>query len=106
MTASPTKPAWTDSGIPVESDKHSLTVGPDPPILLQDHYPIEQITQRNRERVLSVQPRRQGHAGAFGYSEVTDDPPPRPSCSSQARGRMRTPRAAPLWPGWPRNRRR
>ena len=30
MTASPAKPAWTDSGIPVESDKHSLTVGPDP----------------------------------------------------------------------------
>jgi hypothetical protein len=30
MTASPTKPVWTDSGIPVESDKHSLAVGPDP----------------------------------------------------------------------------
>ncbi len=24
MTASPTKPTWTDSGIPVESDKHCL----------------------------------------------------------------------------------
>ena len=71
MTASPTKPVWTDSGIPVESDKHSLTVGPDPPSLLQDHYPVEQMTHRNRERV----PERQPHAkdsGAFGYSEATD----------------------------------
>jgi hypothetical protein len=72
MTASPTKPAWTDSGIPVESDKHSLMVGPAPPILLQDHSPIEQMTQRNRERVPERQPYAEG-SGAFGYSEVTDD---------------------------------
>jgi signal transduction histidine kinase len=39
MTASPTKPISTDFGIPAESDKHSLTVGPDGPVLLQDHYP-------------------------------------------------------------------
>ena len=72
MTASPTEPTWTDSGIPVESDKHSLTVGPDPPILLQDHYPIAQMTQRNRERVPKREPQPKG-SGAFGYSEVTDD---------------------------------
>ena len=71
MTASPTKPAWTDSGIPAESDKHSLTVGPAPPILLQDHYPIEQMTQRNRERVPERQPHAKG-SGAVGYSGVTD----------------------------------
>jgi len=31
------KPTTTDAGIPVPSDEHSLTVGPDGPILLQDH---------------------------------------------------------------------
>ena len=71
MAASPIEPTWTGSGIPTESDKHSLTVGPDPPILLQDHYPIEQMTQRNRERVPERRPRAKG-SGAFGYSEATD----------------------------------
>ncbi len=33
MTASPTKPAWTNSGIPAQSDKDSPGVGPDGPIL-------------------------------------------------------------------------
>jgi catalase len=37
------KPTTTDAGIPVASDEHSLTIGPDGPILLQDHYLIEQI---------------------------------------------------------------
>ncbi|WP_327419585.1 hypothetical protein [Streptomyces sp. NBC_01233] len=27
-----------NAGIPVESDEHSLTLSPDGPILLQDHY--------------------------------------------------------------------
>jgi signal transduction histidine kinase len=36
MTASPAKPTWTDPGLPLESGKRSLTVGPDPPILLRD----------------------------------------------------------------------
>jgi catalase len=31
------KPTTTDAGIPVPSDEFSLTVGPDGPILLQDH---------------------------------------------------------------------
>jgi catalase len=33
----------TDAGVPVSSDEHSLTVGPDGPLLLQDHYLIEQM---------------------------------------------------------------
>ena len=37
------KPTTTDAGTPVESDEHSLTVGPDGPVLLQDHYLIEQM---------------------------------------------------------------
>jgi catalase len=42
------------------------------PILLQDHYPIEQMANFNRERI----PERQPHAkrgGAFGRFETTGD---------------------------------
>ncbi|MDQ1496734.1 MAG: catalase, partial [Actinomycetota bacterium] len=33
----------TDAGTPAPSDERSLTIGPDGPILLQDHYLIEQM---------------------------------------------------------------
>ena len=62
----------TDAGIPAASDEHSLTVGPDGPILLQDHYVIQKMAQFNRERV----PERVVHAkggGAHGFFEVTED---------------------------------
>lgn len=61
-----------NAGIPVESDEHSLTVGSDGPILLQDHYLIEKMAQFNRERV----PERVVHAkgsGAYGIFKVTND---------------------------------
>ena len=35
MTDSQPAPTTTDAGIPVESDEHSLTIGPDGPILLR-----------------------------------------------------------------------
>ena len=71
MTTQP--PATTtDSGIPVESDDHSLTVGADGPILLHDHYLIEQMAQWNRERTPERQPHAKG-SGAFGSFEVTND---------------------------------
>jgi catalase len=38
----------TDAGIAAPSDDQSLTIGPDGPILLQDHYLIEQMAQFNR----------------------------------------------------------
>ena len=41
----------TDAGNPAPSDDESLTVGPDGPILLQDHYLIEQMANFNRERI-------------------------------------------------------
>jgi hypothetical protein len=50
MTNDNRNPTTTDAGIPVASDEHSLTVGPDGPILLQDHYLIEQMANFNRER--------------------------------------------------------
>ena len=65
-------PTTTDAGIPVVSDEHSLTVGPDGPILLQDHYLIEQMANFNRERIPERQPHAKG-GGAFGHFEVTAD---------------------------------
>ena len=62
----------TDAGIPAPSDDTSLTVGPDGPILLQDHYLIEQMANFNRERIPERQPHAKG-AGAFGQFEVTND---------------------------------
>src|SRR6476646_7288725 len=66
------KTQTTDAGIPVESDQYSLTVGPDGPILLQDHYLIEQMAQFNRERIPERQPHAKG-SGALGRFEVTHD---------------------------------
>ncbi len=62
----------TDAGIPAQSDEFSLSIGPNGPLLLQDHYLIQKMAQFNRERV----PERVVHAkgsGAFGYFEVTAD---------------------------------
>ena len=66
------KPTTTDAGIPVASDEFSLTVGRDGPILLQDHYLIEQMANFNRERIPERQPHAKG-GGAFGRFEVTKD---------------------------------
>ena len=60
------------AGIPAASDEHSLTIGPDGPILLQDHYLIEKMAQFNRERVPERQPHAKG-GGAFGRFVVTHD---------------------------------
>src|ERR1700760_5050427 len=62
----------TDAGIPVASDGYSLTVGPDGPVLLNDHYLIEQMASFNRERIPERQPHAKG-AGAFGRFQVTGD---------------------------------
>ncbi|GAC1592354.1 MAG: catalase [Ktedonobacteraceae bacterium] len=62
----------TDAGIPASSDEYSLSVGPNGPLLLQDHYLLQKMAQFNRERV----PERVVHAkgsGALGYFEVTAD---------------------------------
>ncbi len=79
MTVSPTPdaaksppPTTTDGGVPAASDEHSLTVGPDGPILLQDHYLLEQMANFNRERIPERQPHAKG-GGAFGEFVVTHD---------------------------------
>ena len=72
MTSSQPTPTTTDAGIPVASDEHSLTIGADGPILLQDHYLIEQMANFNRERIPERQPHAKG-GGAFGAFAVTND---------------------------------
>jgi catalase len=72
VTESERNATTTDAGTPVESDEHSLTVGPDGPILLQDHYLIEQMANFNRERIPERQPHAKG-GGASGHFEVTSD---------------------------------
>jgi catalase len=65
-------PTTTDAGIRVQSDEHSLTVGPDGPIVLNDHYLLEQMANFNRERIPERQPHAKG-SGAFGTFETTHD---------------------------------
>jgi catalase len=62
----------TDAGIPVASQEHSLTIGPDGPVLLQDFYLIEQMANFNRERIPERQPHAKG-GGAFGTFTVNND---------------------------------
>jgi catalase len=72
MTDFKTPVTTTDAGIQAASDHHSQTLGPDGPMLLQDHYTIQKMAHFNRERV----PERVVHAkgtGAFGSLEITDD---------------------------------
>ncbi|MEU7881950.1 catalase [Microbispora bryophytorum] len=62
----------TDAGIPAPSDEFSLSVGPNGPLLLQDHYLIQKMAGFNRERV----PERVVHAkggGAYGVLRITED---------------------------------
>ncbi|MFZ0089457.1 MAG: catalase [Solirubrobacteraceae bacterium] len=71
MSSTPPR-TTTDAGIPVASDEHSLTVGRDGPILLQDQYLLEQMANFNRERIPERQPHAKG-SGAFGHFETTED---------------------------------
>jgi catalase len=72
VTAPTPRPTTTDAGVPVASDEHSLSIGPDGPLLLQDHYLIEQMANFNRERIPERQPHAKG-GGAFGTFQVTQD---------------------------------
>ena len=65
-------PTTTDAGIPVASQEHSLTIGPDGPVVLQDFYLIEQMANFNRERIPERQPHAKG-GGALGSFAVTHD---------------------------------
>ncbi len=60
------------TGAPASSDRNSLTIGADGPILLHDVHFLEQMAHFNREKVPERQPRAKG-AGAFGVLKVTED---------------------------------
>jgi catalase len=80
----------TDSGIPVASDEHSLTVGPNGPTVLHDAYTVQKMQHFNRERV----PERVVHAkgsGAHGFFEVTDDVTPWTNAAFLSQVGKRTP---------------
>ena len=62
----------TQAGIPAVSDRHSLTVGADGPIVLHDHHLIETLQHFNRMNVPERRPHAKG-AGAFGVFETTED---------------------------------
>lgn len=65
-------PTTTNSGAPVASDAHSMSVGADGPTVLHDRYLVEKLAQFNREKV----PERIVHAkggGAFGTFTTTED---------------------------------
>ncbi len=65
-------PTTTDAGIPAPSDEHSLTVGSDGPIVLHDHYLLEQMAVFNRINIPERRPHAKG-SGAFGYFETTGE---------------------------------
>ena len=60
------------SGAPAPSDRHSLSVGPNGPLLLHDVHFFEQMAHFNREKVPERQPHAKG-SGAFGVFETTED---------------------------------
>ena len=72
MTSDIRKPTTTEAGIPVASEENALSVGPDCPIVLHDHYLMEQMAAFNREMIPDRQPHAKG-GGAFGHFEVTHD---------------------------------
>src|SRR5690606_15090055 len=64
----------TGAGTPAPSDRNSLTIGADGPLLLHDVHFIEQMAHFNREKVPERQPHAKG-AGAFGDFEPTEEVP-------------------------------
>lgn len=62
----------TAAGAPADSDRNSLSVGSNGPLLLHDVRLVETLAHFNRERVPERNPHAKG-SGAFGTFEVTND---------------------------------
>ncbi|WP_322050355.1 catalase [Paraburkholderia bannensis] len=62
----------TSAGAPAVSDRNSLTIGADGPIVLHDVHFLDQMAHFNREKVPERQPHAKG-AGAFGEFKTTED---------------------------------
>ena len=75
MTQTDPQPAGgstTGSGAPAASDRNTLSVGNNGPLLLHDVHFLEQMAHFNRENVPERRPHAKG-AGAFGELEITED---------------------------------
>ena len=68
----PTTGSTMSTGAPAPSDRNSLTIGANGPIMLHDVHFLEQMAHFNREKVPERQPHAKG-AGAFGVFETTAD---------------------------------
>lgn len=62
----------TAGGAPAESDRNSLSLGPNGPLLLHDTHLIDTLAHFNRENVPERKPHAKG-SGAFGEFVVTGD---------------------------------
>src|SRR5690625_387808 len=62
----------TMAGIPAVSDRNSLTVGPDGPVMLHDSHLVETLQHFNRMNIPERRPHAKG-SGAFGKFTVTED---------------------------------
>src|SRR3546814_19559473 len=63
-------PSTTAAGAPAPSDRNSLTVGADGPLLLHDVHLIEHLAHFHRAQVIERKPPAKDTA-SFGLSEVT-----------------------------------
>ena len=71
-TFDPTHPSTTETGEPRQNDAHSLSLGPDGPLLLHDVALVQKLARFDRERVPERSPHAKG-SGAFGEFVVTGD---------------------------------
>ena len=62
----------TGAGAPAPSDRNTLSVGSNGPLLMHDVHFFEQMAHFNREKVPERQPHAKG-SGAFGVFETTED---------------------------------
>ena len=62
----------TQAGIPAVSDRNSLTVGSDGPVVLHDGHLVETLQHFNRMNIPERRPHAKG-SGAFGKFTVTED---------------------------------
>ncbi len=60
------------NGAPAASDRQSITLGPDGPLLLHDHHLVNSLAHFNRENIPDRKPHAKG-AGAFGELVITHD---------------------------------
>ncbi|HLS49633.1 MAG TPA: catalase, partial [Actinomycetaceae bacterium] len=65
-------PSTSGLGAPAQSDRNSLSVGSNGPLLLHDVHLVETLAHFNRERVPERNPHAKG-SGAFGTFETTED---------------------------------